>query len=345
MDENSTFTLQDTHQSPPFLNSPKITVITPSFQQGRYIEATICSVLDQGYENLEFMVIDGGSTDGTIDIIKKYEGQLHYWESKPDKGQSEAINKGLARATGNIITWLNSDDRLAEGALERVSKLFSPEIGLVYGDTQVVMNNGKSWTNKAAKEDFSAQMIGGMPFAQPSCFFNGDLIREHDLRVDESLHFGMDYYFFLQIFCLSDAVYAPGLMSHYLFHPQSKSSLENGKFADEWARIYASFLHEMGMKNTYEVRDFMKQGLDILPFRIKKNFSESDTQNSYFHFLNNQMKFRYENLELGMTRKLLKKIQEDFPEEFSTNGYRKIKLRTYLPKSVIRSFRNKQINS
>jgi glycosyltransferase involved in cell wall biosynthesis len=327
------------------LNSPRITVITPTFQQGRYIEATIRSVLDQGYENLEFMVIDGGSTDGTLDVIKKYEGQLHYWESKPDKGQSEAINKGLTRATGQIITWLNSDDQLAEGTLERVSKLFSPQIGLVYGDTQVVLNSGKSWTNKADPKDFSAQMMGGMPFAQPSCFFNGDLIREHTLHVNETLHYGMDYYFFLQIFCLSDAIYAPGLMSHYLFHPQSKSSLENGKFADEWARIYGSFLREMKMENKHEVRAFMKQDLDVLPFKIKKNFSESDAQNSFFHFLNNQMKFRYENLELKMTRALLKKIQEDFPVEFKIKGYQKIKLRTYLPKSVIRSFRNKQISS
>lgn len=91
---------------------PKISIVTPSFNQGQYIEETIRSILLQGYPNLEYIVIDGGSTDGAVDVIRKYEKWLTYWVSEPDKGQADAINKGLERCTGEIFNWINSDDIL-----------------------------------------------------------------------------------------------------------------------------------------------------------------------------------------------------------------------------------------
>src|SRR5215831_1246876 len=106
-------------------NPPRISVITPSFNQQRFIEQTIRSVLLQKYPNLEYIIIDGGSTDGSIDIIKKYEPHLTYWESQRDRGQSHAINKGFARATGEILCWLNSDDYYLSGALHTVAKALS----------------------------------------------------------------------------------------------------------------------------------------------------------------------------------------------------------------------------
>ena len=92
------------------LSYPKISIVTPSFNQGKYIEQTIQSVLTQNYPNLEYIIIDGGSTDKTVDIIKKYEQQLSYWVTEPDKGQTDAINKGFAKCTGEIFNWINSDD-------------------------------------------------------------------------------------------------------------------------------------------------------------------------------------------------------------------------------------------
>src|SRR5437763_884238 len=116
---------------------PKITVITPSYNQGKFLEETIVSVISQGYPNLEYMLIDGGSTDNSIDIIKKYRTYFSYWISEKDSGQSEAINKGLKKATGEIISWLNSDDLYTAGCLQHVAEHFAKhrEAALVHGKT------------------------------------------------------------------------------------------------------------------------------------------------------------------------------------------------------------------
>ena len=115
---------------------PKISIVTPSYNQARYLERTVLSVLNQGYPNLEFIIVDGGSTDGSVEIIKKYEQYLTYWRTAPDAGQSDALNHGFSKATGDIFGWLNSDDLYLPGALMRVVEAFmaNGESGIVYGD-------------------------------------------------------------------------------------------------------------------------------------------------------------------------------------------------------------------
>ncbi|HET8592888.1 MAG TPA: glycosyltransferase family 2 protein, partial [Solirubrobacterales bacterium] len=105
--------------------APKLTVVTPSFNQGRFIGRTIRSVLDQGYPNLEYVIVDGGSTDGTVEVIRRYEDRLAWWVSEPDEGQTEAINKGIERTDGEIVAYLNSDDYYLPGALARVVEAFA----------------------------------------------------------------------------------------------------------------------------------------------------------------------------------------------------------------------------
>ncbi|RZK26019.1 MAG: glycosyltransferase, partial [Flavobacterium sp.] len=131
------------------IDFPKISIITPSFNQCQYIEQTILSVLNQNYPNLEYIVIDGGSTDGTVDILKKYDGRIAYWTSEPDKGQTDALNKGFERATGDIVNWINSDDYYAPDTLAQVAASFARQP--VQAVTTVVRNfeeGGAEWNEQ-----------------------------------------------------------------------------------------------------------------------------------------------------------------------------------------------------
>lgn len=123
-------------KSPEGCAPPKISIVMPSYNQAKYLERTILSVLNQNYPNFEFIIIDGGSTDGSVEIIRKYEGHLAYWHSGPDSGQSNALNHGFSKATGDIVGWMNSDDLYLPGAFGRVVEAFRvrPEAGVVFGD-------------------------------------------------------------------------------------------------------------------------------------------------------------------------------------------------------------------
>src|SRR6185369_4233383 len=119
---------------------PKISIVTPSFNQAPFLERTIQSVLDQGYENLEYIIIDGGSKDGSVDIIRKYSSRLAYWVSEPDSGQSDAINKGLRSASGDWLAWQNSDDVYYPGAFASLARAAAahPDAGLITGDMAMI---------------------------------------------------------------------------------------------------------------------------------------------------------------------------------------------------------------
>ena len=202
----------------------KISVVTPSFNQGLYLETTLRSLLSQNYPDLELIVIDGGSTDQSVEIIRRHAPFLSHWESEKDRGQSHALNKGFAHVHGEIWTWLNSDDLLEPGVLRRVAGVFAedPEAGVVYGDCVYVGQDGETVIEKFPGEPYSRlRHLAHRFIAQPSCFFRTSMVPP---AVREDLHYCMDYDLWLK---LADRGvkfhYVPEVFSRYRLHDASKS--------------------------------------------------------------------------------------------------------------------------
>jgi glycosyltransferase involved in cell wall biosynthesis len=205
---------------------PRLSIITPSCNQGNFLEQTIQSVLNQDYPNLEYIVVDGGSTDGSVDIIKKYESKLAYWVSEKDKGQSDAINKGFRRASGEILAWLNSDDCYLPGTLERVADFFSsyPAVDLVYGDLRLIDGVGRTiGLRKVVPYSYTLALYGLSTIPQPSAFFRRRALDVVGL-LDEELHYQMDIEFFLRFGNKGlNIKHLPVPLAMFRLHAQSKT--------------------------------------------------------------------------------------------------------------------------
>ena len=197
---------QETPQLPDVMPNgepwPKISIVTPSYNQGQFIEQTVRSVLLQGYPNLEYIIMDGGSTDISVEIIKKYGKWLAYWVSEPDKGQSNAINKGFNKASGEIYGWLNSDDYFLKNALGAVAMAHrdSPDAEAWCGGSLDVDIHGKKrmivWPKRLEAEAIARWNRNS--FGQPACLFSGKAWRKCG-PLDEDLYYGMDFDLWLKI--------------------------------------------------------------------------------------------------------------------------------------------------
>lgn len=179
---------------------PLVTIVTPSYNQGRFIEETILSVLNQDYPNIEYIVMDGGSTDNTYDILKKYSGRIT-WFSEKDKGQTDAINKGLRLAKGEILAYLNSDDTYLPGAVTRAVQYLTfenPDSPFVYGEGYHITAEG-TIIERYPTEPFNFQHLAETCFiCQPTTFWKRDVIEKIGL-FDEELHYAMDYDYWIRI--------------------------------------------------------------------------------------------------------------------------------------------------
>ncbi len=222
---------------------PKISIVTPSYNQGEYIEETILSIINQNYPNLEYIIIDGGSTDGTVDIIRKYEKHISYWVSEPDNGQSHAINKGLSKATGQVFNWLNSDDLLAENSLKTIGENFlNSNIGILCGYCRIFEDK----TNKEVyhyrmgiKKTFEETILEHQ-VNQPATFYNLNVIKQLG-AINEEYTYVMDlelWFRYLLRFGLTSIKLIDDTLAHFRVHAQSKTIGQVSEMALEECRLY-----------------------------------------------------------------------------------------------------------
>jgi glycosyltransferase involved in cell wall biosynthesis len=221
-------------------SQPLVSIVTPSFNQARYIEATIQSVLGQGYPRIEYIVIDGGSTDGTVDILKKYSGRIASWVSGPDQGQTDAINKGFAQAKGDILAWINSDDTYEPGAIEAAVGYLQehPEVGLVYGDCSFINESGGVIGRfHAAQTDRRLLRRGYVHIPQQASFFRADLWRQVG-PLDPSFYFAMDYDLWTRLAGRSQLSYVPQTWANFRLHTSGKTIAADDRCWPEMIRVH-----------------------------------------------------------------------------------------------------------
>lgn len=220
--------------------SPLVSIITPSYNQARFLEGTIRSVIEQDYPHIEYILVDGGSTDGSQGIIQRYADRLAWWVSEPDKGQTDAINKGFARARGEILAWLNSDDTYLPHAVTQAVAFLQahPEAGMVYGDANLIDEDGKVIGKFPARQtDYRRLRRGYVHIPQQASFFRANLWKQVG-PLDPTFYFAMDYDLWVRLARIAPLRYYPRLWANFRLHETGKSVAADERCWPEMLRVH-----------------------------------------------------------------------------------------------------------
>lgn len=275
---------------------PKISIVTPSYNQGQFIEETIRSILFQGYPNLEYIIIDGGSTDNTLEIIRKYEPWLTYWISEPDKGQSEAINKGLQKCTGEIFNWICSDDYLDNHVLIKIANNFKDEnINAVCGVSRLLYCDHSIGYERTLLDDSIEKMISTSFISQPCTFYRMEVIQRLG-GLNNELHYCMDaewWVRYLLLYGTEGICKTDDILANYRHHASSKTESQPEVFGGDLnaikyailklfrAPVFVSRYYLEGKSADIEILDnvqFVHGSIDrkkLLPFYTRRSIKES----------------------------------------------------------------------
>lgn len=226
------------------MNLPKISIVTPSYNQGQFLRETIESVLNQDYPNLEYFIVDGGSTDDSVDIIREYEDRIDWWVSEKDDGQSEAINKGFTRATGDLYNWINSDDLLFPGALHRIAATFRqhPDADLIVGDQARSDADGRILSVSVVPSLLAISPDSWLlPIGQQSTFFSAKAF-ERVRGIREDLHAIMDTDLYYRILISGGSlVRTKGMVGMIRTHPDAKGEARKELWQEEMCQVWSEY--------------------------------------------------------------------------------------------------------
>lgn len=252
----------------------RISIITPSFNQAQYLEQTIDSVLSQNHPNCEYIIIDGGSTDGSIEIIKKHEKHLAHWESAKDRGQSHAINKGLSRASGEVVNWLNSDDYYQPDSIKIVGDYFAdPATNVLCARSNIVKNQKtiRQSTGTDVYQNNLTKTIGWARIDQPETFFRRSAYEKVGL-LNENLHYVMDrewWMRYLFLFGLEGIRKVDDVLVNFRLHDQSKTESKQIDFEREGNLLFLGLANQAGSQ---EIISFMGNMLNVGQINYNQQF-------------------------------------------------------------------------
>ncbi len=258
----------------PVHTHPKISIVMPTLNQGDYIEAAILSILHQNYPNLQFIVIDGGSTDDTLKILEKYSSKIDVIVSEKDNGQSDAINKGLQYCNGELFNWLNSDDLLSEMSLFHISEIYlHTQSDVIIAKTQAFFEDGKNILNQTSK-------LVSPPFAitslmsQQSTFYNTSMIKELG-GINEKLHYCMDWELWIRftaIHGIQNIGYTDRTLGKFRIHSSSKSTISLLKFDADKTAVALAILNELDSKSYQEIIKYINPAYYTKDWEIKHEY-------------------------------------------------------------------------